>query len=100
MGTQLLGIGLTGKALTELERRISADRRTGLNPMCIVANAGTVNTGAVDPLDEVRLRQVQLVKTALVGDAAGVEQGAHGAVDQQRAAGQALEERMDHGEQS
>ena len=61
---RLLGIGSenvetipTGTSLrmdvAELERRISADRRTGLNPMCIVANAGTVNTGAVDPLDEI-----------------------------------------------
>ena len=39
--------------LVELDRRIDADRRTGLNPMCIVANAGTVNTGVVDPLDEI-----------------------------------------------
>jgi aromatic-L-amino-acid decarboxylase len=37
----------------ELDRRIAADRRTGLNPMCIVASAGTVNTGVVDPLDEI-----------------------------------------------
>jgi aromatic-L-amino-acid decarboxylase len=36
----------------ELERRIQADLHAGLTPMCIVANAGTVNTGAVDSLEE------------------------------------------------
>jgi aromatic-L-amino-acid/L-tryptophan decarboxylase len=36
--------------LAELERRIEADKQAGLRPMCIVANAGTTNTGAVDPI--------------------------------------------------
>ncbi len=36
-----------------LRERIAADTRNGLRPCCIVANAGTVNTGAVDPLAEV-----------------------------------------------
>ncbi|MDC0773764.1 pyridoxal phosphate-dependent decarboxylase family protein [Streptomyces sp. HD] len=31
---------------------IRRDRAAGLHPMCLVGNAGTVNTGAVDPLDE------------------------------------------------
>ena len=37
-------------SLPELERAIAADRAAGLKPFCIVANAGTTNTGAVDPL--------------------------------------------------
>jgi len=35
----------------ELERRIVEDRRAGLRPFLIVANAGTTNTGAVDDLE-------------------------------------------------
>ena len=37
----------------ELERRIRQDRQAGLRPFAVVANAGTTNTGAVDPLLEV-----------------------------------------------
>ena len=35
-----------------LRQRIEADLREGLRPFCVVGSAGTVNTGAVDPLDE------------------------------------------------
>jgi glutamate/tyrosine decarboxylase-like PLP-dependent enzyme len=35
--------------VAELERRIETDKREGFKPMCVVANAGTVATGAVDP---------------------------------------------------
>ena len=35
-----------------LRERIDGDVRAGLKPFCIVASAGTVNTGAVDPLEE------------------------------------------------
>jgi aromatic-L-amino-acid decarboxylase len=39
--------------LDELARRIAEDRATGLRPFAIVANAGTTNTGAIDPLPEI-----------------------------------------------
>lgn len=35
-----------------LKAQIAADRAAGLNPVCVAANAGTVNTGAIDPLDK------------------------------------------------
>jgi glutamate/tyrosine decarboxylase-like PLP-dependent enzyme len=38
--------------ISALKAAITADRDSGLHPACIVANAGTVNTGAVDPLTE------------------------------------------------
>jgi glutamate/tyrosine decarboxylase-like PLP-dependent enzyme len=37
-----------------LRQRIREDRAAGKRPFCIVATAGTVNTGAVDPLEELR----------------------------------------------
>ncbi len=33
-----------------LEEAIAEDRRAGRRPACVIANAGTTNTGAVDPL--------------------------------------------------
>lgn len=38
-----------------LRQRLDADVRAGLRPFCVVANAGTVSTGAVDPLAEIAL---------------------------------------------
>jgi aromatic-L-amino-acid/L-tryptophan decarboxylase len=35
-----------------LKKMISLDRRKGYLPFCIIGNAGTVNTGAIDDLDE------------------------------------------------
>jgi glutamate/tyrosine decarboxylase-like PLP-dependent enzyme len=35
-----------------LRQRIREDREAGLLPFCLVGNAGTVNTGAIDPIDE------------------------------------------------
>ena len=37
----------------ELVPRINADQSNGLRPFCVVGSAGTVNTGAVDPLAEI-----------------------------------------------
>ncbi len=37
----------------ELEAAIQSDVRAGKTPMAVVASAGTVNTGAIDPLGEV-----------------------------------------------
>jgi glutamate/tyrosine decarboxylase-like PLP-dependent enzyme len=39
--------------VNELRQKIDADLREGLRPFCVVASAGTVNTGVVDPLDEI-----------------------------------------------
>ena len=37
--------------LEALEKAIADDRAMGLNPICLVGNAGTVNTGAIDDLN-------------------------------------------------
>lgn len=39
--------------VADLRRAIAADREAGILPMAIVANAGTTNTGAIDPLREI-----------------------------------------------
>jgi glutamate/tyrosine decarboxylase-like PLP-dependent enzyme len=39
--------------LTELERQVAKDKSEGWNPVAVVASAGTVNTGAIDPLRKI-----------------------------------------------
>jgi glutamate/tyrosine decarboxylase-like PLP-dependent enzyme len=36
--------------LKALEKQVTQDRKDGYEPICVVGNAGTTNTGAVDPL--------------------------------------------------
>jgi aromatic-L-amino-acid/L-tryptophan decarboxylase len=36
----------------EVRRAIREDRTAGLAPICVIANAGTTNTGAIDPMAE------------------------------------------------
>ena len=59
----LLGIGTKNLRKIETDERfrirmdllrdaVAADRRAGLAPAIVVGNAGTVNTGAIDPLEE------------------------------------------------
>src|SRR3954451_23656912 len=61
----LLGIGGENVQLVAVDERfrirvhdlvakIHADLQAGYVPCCIVGNAGTVDTGAIDPLDEIR----------------------------------------------
>jgi aromatic-L-amino-acid/L-tryptophan decarboxylase len=62
---ELLGLGTDALCLlaadgdgradvSALERAIAYDRGRGLQPFCVVGNAGTVGTGALDPLPELR----------------------------------------------
>src|SRR5437588_4292195 len=39
-------------SIQSLRAAIADDRAKGLRPFCVIANAGTTNTGAVDPLSE------------------------------------------------
>lgn len=39
-------------SIETLTQKIDEDRRRGLVPFCVVANAGTTNAGAIDPLPE------------------------------------------------
>ncbi len=51
---QLIGCDSTGRMrVDDLHRTIAADKNSGILPMAVVANAGSVNTGAIDPLQEI-----------------------------------------------
>ncbi|HEV7796812.1 MAG TPA: pyridoxal-dependent decarboxylase [Pyrinomonadaceae bacterium] len=39
--------------VASLRQTIAGDLESGIKPFCVVGSAGTVNTGAVDPLDEI-----------------------------------------------
>jgi aromatic-L-amino-acid/L-tryptophan decarboxylase len=64
-GVELLGLGHDNLRLIpvdtafridlpQLEAAITADRAAGFRPICLIGNAGTVNTGAIDPLEALR----------------------------------------------
>jgi len=38
--------------MTRLAEKIDEDRKRGLVPFCVIANAGTTNAGAIDPIEE------------------------------------------------
>jgi aromatic-L-amino-acid/L-tryptophan decarboxylase len=64
--------------LKALEKRVTEDRTNGYHPICVVGNAGTTNTGAVDPLDALAefCQKQELwfhVDAAYGGPAAGTE---------------------------
>lgn len=88
-GMMLLGMGRTHLRripvledftidLGALEKQVTEDREKGFHPICVVGNAGTTNTGAVDPLDALAefCQQQGLwlhVDAAYGGPAAGTE---------------------------
>jgi glutamate/tyrosine decarboxylase-like PLP-dependent enzyme len=61
---ELLGLGSRHVRVVPVDREfrmdvralrvmVSSDRAAGMRPFCVAASAGTVNTGTVDPLDEI-----------------------------------------------
>jgi aromatic-L-amino-acid/L-tryptophan decarboxylase len=65
-----------------MREQIAADRSAGYFPICIVGNGGTVNTGAVDPLDALADLAAEQdlwfhVDAAYGGPAAGTELAGH-----------------------
>ena len=41
--------------LAALQDRVEQDRADGLRPFCVIANAGTTSTGAIDPLNDIAM---------------------------------------------
>jgi glutamate/tyrosine decarboxylase-like PLP-dependent enzyme len=39
--------------VASLRQRLAGDLQSGMKPFCVIGSAGTVNTGAVDPLEEI-----------------------------------------------
>lgn len=77
--------------ITALREAIVADRAAGLRPFCVVGSAGTVSTGAIDPLDEIaNLCEVERLWFHVDG-----AYGAVGVLDSQVAAQYAGMERAD-----
>jgi aromatic-L-amino-acid decarboxylase len=61
---EIIGIGTDGVRkievndnyemdVVQLEKMIERDKKAGFLPFCVVANAGTVNTGAIDPIEKI-----------------------------------------------
>src|SRR5579862_2080595 len=53
---ELLGLGrqaLRIISFDDLDAKIAEDVRAGRRPMAVIASAGTVNTGAIDPIDAI-----------------------------------------------
>jgi aromatic-L-amino-acid decarboxylase len=66
--------------VAELRKRLVLDRKAGLQPFAVIANAGTTNTGAIDPMRELAslAREQELwlhVDAAYGGFAALTERG-------------------------
>ena len=58
-----------------MKAQIAADRAAGLRPVCVAASAGTVNTGAIDPLDALADLKLELTAPAAEQDAQPVTGG-------------------------
>src|SRR5688572_11220056 len=46
-------VNFVPNSASALARQIKQDRREGQTPIAVIASAGTVNTGATDPLQEI-----------------------------------------------
>lgn len=71
--------------LAALERMVARDRKNGRRPICVVGNAGTVGTGAIDPLgalaDFARANRLWYHIDGAFGAIAAFSQGHRGLLD-------------------